>query len=227
MNLVCEDCGHDLDNCQCLNESMIDHDYGHNGIDDIGSVVDSSTYIKQKPMMRQRYVKSMTADNPLEETAEDIHKRLLEDYSSFEGNWEIKLSKQAEKVLMKAGSYKKQILNLLDKVAKLDNPKSIGDDFENPSFKGLWKYRTGDWRIVAKINNNEHKIEILRIGDRKEIYRSLGESDEKRVNDDGLDSPLTYAERGFFDKDPFSGDEPETDGDNSPFSTIKRQKINK
>ena len=35
----------------------------------------------------------------------------------------------------------------------------------------LYKLRTGDWRIIYKVNHEENVITIHKIGHRKEIYR--------------------------------------------------------
>ena len=36
---------------------------------------------------------------------------------------------------------------------------------------GLWKYRVGDYRIVAKIEDQLIRILVVRIGHRREVYR--------------------------------------------------------
>jgi hypothetical protein len=53
-------------------------------------------------------------------------------------------------------------------------------------------------------------------------YKSfLAETDKE--NDTGVMSPLSDPTKPGFDKDPFSGETPVTDGSRSPMSTIKRQ----
>jgi hypothetical protein len=46
-------------------------------------------------------------------------------------------------------------------------------------------------------------------------------------NEDGIESPLTAADREEFDKDPSANEELKTDGSMSPMSTIKRQDVMK
>jgi len=54
----------------------------------------------------------------------------------------------------------------------------------------------------------------------------LNESDDDDFdNEGGIDSPLTANNRQKFDKDPMAGEEPDTSGQESPFSEIKRQRI--
>ena len=38
---------------------------------------------------------------------------------------------------------------------------------------GLWRVRQGDYRIVYNIDDDQKIVTILRIGHRREIYRSL------------------------------------------------------
>ena len=35
----------------------------------------------------------------------------------------------------------------------------------------FWKYRVGDYRLICKIEDDRLVVLVLRIGDRKEIYR--------------------------------------------------------
>ena len=38
-------------------------------------------------------------------------------------------------------------------------------------FKGLYRYRVGDYRFIYAIDESENTILILKIGDRKSVYR--------------------------------------------------------
>ncbi len=38
---------------------------------------------------------------------------------------------------------------------------------------GLWRIRRGDYRIIYAVNDSEHLVTIVRVGHRREIYRSL------------------------------------------------------
>ena len=41
------------------------------------------------------------------------------------------------------------------------------------SYKGLWKYRVGDYRIIYAIENKNLVVFILRIRHRKDVYRGI------------------------------------------------------
>ena len=87
--------------------------------------------------------------------------------------WIIEFDPAAEKELDKLDNQKaKRILRFLfDRVAQLDNPRSIGEALKGSRFNTLWKYRVGDYRIISSIEDNIARILIVKIGDRKEVYR--------------------------------------------------------
>ncbi len=87
--------------------------------------------------------------------------------------WIIEFDPSAEKELDKLDPQQaKRILKFLfDRVANLDDPRSIGEALKGSRFNTLWKYRVGDYRIITSIEDNLARILIVRIGDRKEVYR--------------------------------------------------------
>lgn len=60
---------------------------------------------------------------------------------------------------------------LRDRLALLDDPRSIGQALKGARLGGLWKYRVGDWRIIASIEDERVSILVVRIGNRREVYR--------------------------------------------------------
>ena len=56
-------------------------------------------------------------------------------------------------------------------VAQLDDPRSIGEALKGSKLAAFWKYRLGDWRIIASIEDGTLRILVIRIGNRKEAYR--------------------------------------------------------
>jgi len=60
---------------------------------------------------------------------------------------------------------------LRDRLALLDDPRSIGQALKGARWGGLWKYRVGDWRIIASIEDERVSILVVRIGNRREVYR--------------------------------------------------------
>ena len=60
---------------------------------------------------------------------------------------------------------------LTDRVAPLEKPRSLGKALKGERFGELWKYRVGDYRLIAKIEDARIVILIVSIGHRREVYR--------------------------------------------------------
>jgi mRNA interferase RelE/StbE len=53
----------------------------------------------------------------------------------------------------------------------LDDPRAIGEALRGSKLGGLWKYRVGDYRIIADIQDRAVCILVVRVGHRREVYR--------------------------------------------------------
>jgi mRNA interferase RelE/StbE len=60
---------------------------------------------------------------------------------------------------------------LRERIAHLENPRSIGEALKGSELGDLWKYRVGDYRVIASIEDQKVQILIVRIGNRREVYR--------------------------------------------------------
>lgn len=87
--------------------------------------------------------------------------------------WTIRIEAPAEKDLKRLDpKTATRILKFLhQRIAPLDNPRAIGEALQGSKLGGLWKYRVGDWRIIANIKDSEITVLILRIGNRRDVYR--------------------------------------------------------
>lgn len=86
--------------------------------------------------------------------------------------WRIELAESAERELAR---FDKQIARritryLRERIAPLEDPRSIGEPLKG-SLNDYWKYRLGDYRIIADIEDDVLRILVVRIGYRKEVYR--------------------------------------------------------
>lgn len=59
---------------------------------------------------------------------------------------------------------------LLQRVAKLDDPRSIGERLTG-KLNHLWKYRVGDYRLLCSFKHEILVVLVLEIGHRREIYK--------------------------------------------------------
>jgi len=87
--------------------------------------------------------------------------------------WKVELDPAAERELNKIDQQTaRRILAFLHgRVAQLDDPRSIGEALKGSKLGAFWKYRVGDWRIIASIEDGALRILVVRIGNRKEVYR--------------------------------------------------------
>jgi mRNA interferase RelE/StbE len=87
--------------------------------------------------------------------------------------WRVELAADAARELEKLDKQvARRILKFLhERVALLDDPRSIGEALKGSRFGELWKYRQGDYRIIASIEDDVVTILVLRVGHRREVYR--------------------------------------------------------
>ncbi|MGD9887872.1 MAG: type II toxin-antitoxin system RelE/ParE family toxin [Halothiobacillaceae bacterium] len=87
--------------------------------------------------------------------------------------WQIEIDDKAKKHL--AGLDKVQAKRitvfLRERVASLDDPPSIGEALKGSELGEFWKYRVGDYRVIASIEDKVLRILVVKIGNRKEVYR--------------------------------------------------------
>ncbi|MFZ0632759.1 MAG: type II toxin-antitoxin system RelE/ParE family toxin [Acidobacteriaceae bacterium] len=60
---------------------------------------------------------------------------------------------------------------LQERVASLDNPRSIGQTLQGSTLGSFWRYRVGDYRIICDLQDERLLVLVLRIGHRREVYR--------------------------------------------------------
>jgi mRNA interferase RelE/StbE len=66
----------------------------------------------------------------------------------------------------------KRILKFLhERVAKLEDHRSIGKALHGSRLGEFWKYRVGDYRLICKIEDDRLIVLVLRVGHRREFYR--------------------------------------------------------
>ncbi|MPZ33131.1 MAG: type II toxin-antitoxin system mRNA interferase toxin, RelE/StbE family [Rhodospirillales bacterium] len=87
--------------------------------------------------------------------------------------WKIELSGLAQRNLKKLDrQVAKRILAFLHgRLARLDDPRSIGQALKGSDLGQFWKYRVGDWRIIASMEDRNIRILVVRIASRREVYR--------------------------------------------------------
>jgi mRNA interferase RelE/StbE len=87
--------------------------------------------------------------------------------------WAIEFDEAAKKELAKLDrQVARRLLDFLkQRVISLKDPRSVGQALKGSKLGEFWKYRVGDFRIIANIQDQKMIILILRVGNRREIYR--------------------------------------------------------
>ncbi|GAU75922.1 type II toxin-antitoxin system RelE/ParE family toxin [Fusibacter sp. 3D3] len=57
-----------------------------------------------------------------------------------------------------------------EKLVDCDNPRVYGKALQG-NLDDKWRYRVGDYRILAKIEDDKVIITVVEVGHRKEVYR--------------------------------------------------------
>ena len=87
--------------------------------------------------------------------------------------WKVELDPAAERELSKIDPQTaRRILAFLhEREAQLDDPRSIGEALKGSKLGAFWKYRVGDYRIISSIEDGALRVLVVRIGNRREVYR--------------------------------------------------------
>jgi mRNA interferase RelE/StbE len=88
--------------------------------------------------------------------------------------WRIEFDDKAKKDLaaLDKTAAKRITAFLRERISTLDNPRSMGEALKGSKLGVFWKYRVGDYRIVASIEDDALCILVVRIGNRKDVYRT-------------------------------------------------------
>jgi mRNA interferase RelE/StbE len=87
--------------------------------------------------------------------------------------WLIEFERAAEKDLHRLDKQValRIVRFLRERVAVLDNPRSIGEALAGSKLGNYWRYRVGDYRIIADIQDARLCVQVVRLGNRREVYR--------------------------------------------------------
>ena len=62
-----------------------------------------------------------------------------------------------------------------ERLLVLKDPRLIGQALKGSELGDFWKYRVGDIRSIASIEDKRLTVLVLRVGNRKEVYRRQGQ----------------------------------------------------
>lgn len=86
--------------------------------------------------------------------------------------WQIEYADTARAQLRKLDKQiARRIIDFMDeRVAPLDDPRSVGKALTGP-LGDFWRYRVGDCRVICDMQDSALRVLVVRVGNRREIYR--------------------------------------------------------
>ena len=86
--------------------------------------------------------------------------------------WKVEISALARRQLDKLDP---QITRRIEKfmyerLARMDDPRSLGEALHGSRLGEFWKYRVGGYRIIAAIEDARLVVLVLRVGHRRDVY---------------------------------------------------------
>jgi mRNA interferase RelE/StbE len=86
--------------------------------------------------------------------------------------WEVEFDIRAAKSLERLSSAdRERIRRFIDeRLLRMDDPRTLGMPLSG-ALAGLWRYRVGDFRIIAKIIDERLVVLVVEVGHRREVYR--------------------------------------------------------
>ncbi|NBO11073.1 MAG: type II toxin-antitoxin system RelE/ParE family toxin [Methylophilaceae bacterium] len=87
--------------------------------------------------------------------------------------WAINYTESALRQLKKLDkSIALRVLDYMDeRVATLDDPRTLGKSLVGPKLGAYWRYRVGDIRVICSIQDGEMCVLVVELGNRREVYR--------------------------------------------------------
>lgn len=87
--------------------------------------------------------------------------------------WKIDFAESAARQLRKLdpAAARRITKYLRERVAPAADPRSLGAALKGDDLGQFWKYRIGDYRIIAEILDREIRIVVVRLGHRRDVYR--------------------------------------------------------
>ncbi|MGO8718858.1 MAG: type II toxin-antitoxin system RelE family toxin [Acidobacteriaceae bacterium] len=86
--------------------------------------------------------------------------------------WKVEYTDIAERTIEKLDLQVRRRINSFfrERVANVEDPVTIAEPLQG-EFRGLWRFRIGDYRAICDIRRKYLLVLVLDIGHRKEIYR--------------------------------------------------------
>ena len=87
--------------------------------------------------------------------------------------WTIEFAEAAAQQLRKLDrAVARRIVRFLrERVSESPDPRALGAALKGDTLGQFWKYRVGDYRVIAEIRDREIRIVVIRLGHRSDVHR--------------------------------------------------------
>lgn len=87
--------------------------------------------------------------------------------------WKVEMSPGADRDIDRLDhQHAHRILRFIfQRLAGIEDPRSIGEALVGKQFGEFWRYRVGDYRILCKLQDMRLVVVVVRVGHRREVYR--------------------------------------------------------
>lgn len=87
--------------------------------------------------------------------------------------WQIEFDRRAQKEFQRLDRpARERILRFLtERIEPSTDPRSLAEPLAGDAFAGLWRFRVGDYRLIAHFEDEVFLVLILRISHRRAVYR--------------------------------------------------------
>ncbi|MCU4159517.1 type II toxin-antitoxin system RelE/ParE family toxin [Acidiphilium sp. AL] len=87
--------------------------------------------------------------------------------------WRIEFDPAAKKELDKLDrqAARRIVKFLFERLSAIDDPRSLGEALKGSKLGEFWKYRVGDYRIIADIQDGAVCILVVCSGNRRGVYK--------------------------------------------------------
>jgi mRNA interferase RelE/StbE len=86
--------------------------------------------------------------------------------------WTTRFTDRAKKDLAKLDKpVAKRVTEYLRRhVDNAGDPRAVGEALHGDRLGNFWKYRVGDYRIIAEIQDRQVRVLVIRVGHRSRVY---------------------------------------------------------
>ena len=87
--------------------------------------------------------------------------------------WRIEYAESVQKSVRRLDrQVQRRLRDFLElRLARMDNPRQLGAAMQGTRFRDLWRYRVGNYRIIAEIDDARILILVARVAHRRDAYR--------------------------------------------------------